>query len=99
MDAVSSVPPILSSSLWPHRAPARRLPTRVVRHGPGRRRSGRFVQLWKEQSFILRLFPKNCISTLADEGWLRELPARLESSRSSCGSSAMNSSQKLCRVE
>ena len=36
---------------------------------------------------------------LADEGWLRELPARPESSRSSCGASAMNSSQKLCRVE
>ncbi len=36
---------------------------------------------------------------LADEGWLRELPARPESSRSCCGASAMNSSQKFCRVE
>ncbi len=42
-------PPILSSLLCPHRAPARRLPARVVRRGPGRRRSGRFVQLRKEQ--------------------------------------------------
>jgi hypothetical protein len=32
----SSVPPILSSSRCPHRAPTRLLPSRVVRHGPGR---------------------------------------------------------------
>jgi hypothetical protein len=31
---------------------SRRLPTRVVRHGPGRRRAGRFVQLWKNINFL-----------------------------------------------
>ncbi len=54
MDHESRFPPILSSSLCQHRAPARRLPARVVRrwHGPGRpaRRAGRFVQLRKELS-------------------------------------------------
>ncbi len=33
--------PILSSSLCPHRAPARRLPARVVRRRPGRAAAGR----------------------------------------------------------
>jgi hypothetical protein len=47
MDADSSV----SSSLCAHRALTRRLPTRVVRHGPGSRLAGlsRFVQLRKER--------------------------------------------------
>jgi hypothetical protein len=35
MDADSSVSADLVSSLCPHRALARRRPTRVVRHGPG----------------------------------------------------------------
>ncbi len=53
MDADSSDSADLSSSLCPHGAPTRRLPTRVVRHGPGRRQSGRFVQLRKELYFVV----------------------------------------------
>ena len=50
MDADSSVSADLVLSLCPHRALARRRPARVVRHGPGSRRAGRFVQLRKERT-------------------------------------------------
>ncbi len=50
---------------------------------------------WNEEA--LPVIPATRI--LAEERWLRESPARQESSRSSCGASAMNSSQKFCRVE
>jgi hypothetical protein len=45
--SVSAADLVLVALSRPHRdrAPARRLPTRVVRHGPGRRRLGRLVQL------------------------------------------------------
>ncbi len=50
---------------------------------------------WNEEA--LPVIPATRI--LAEEGWLRELPARPEFFRSSCCASAMNSSQKFCRVE
>jgi hypothetical protein len=51
------IPPILSSSPCPHRAHARSRPARVVRHGPGRRRSGRFVQLRTRKEPETRIVP------------------------------------------
>jgi hypothetical protein len=50
---------------------------------------------WNEEA--LPVIPATRI--MAGEGWLMELPARPESSGSSCGASVMNSSQKFCRVE
>ena len=69
MDGDSSDSADLASSLCLHRAPSRRLPSRVVRHGPGRRRSGRFVQFRKEPRDMKR------------RNWSRRRPSRPEKTK------------------